>query len=364
MLIAVNKQQPTLRKSINFFTSTRSYAEMASNQAAFLDAPSTPLRVGSTPMPKPGPDDVVIKNHAVSINPLDLGMAASGRFCKTLPWVLGQDVAGEIHDIGSSVTHLRKGDRVVGHSWSLFTGQTQDGAWSLYSNVPAKNTAIIPQTLPFTEAVVLPLAIDTATSGLFDEQKPGLALEWPDAHAEKSAVKGVVVVYGASSSVGSMAIQLATAAGYRVIGIASKRNFDFCRSCGATDVFDYKDSSVVDGVIKAVGDDTFIGVYDAIGTAASSEIDVAILEKLGGGSLATVHDVPANLPANVKAKHIFGLGAFSFPIWEKFVTPALESGKLQCLPKPLVVGKGLESLQKAMDRLKDGVSAQKIVVEL
>lgn len=49
---------------------------------------------------------------------------------------------------------------------------------------------------------------------------------------------------------------------------------------------------------------------------------------------------------------------------EEFVTKALENGQLKCLPEPLVVGKGLESLQEALEKSKAGVSARKLVVEL
>ena len=58
------------------------------------------------------------------------------------------------------------------------------------------------------------------------------------------------------------------------------------------------------------------------------------------------------------------MGEFAFPVWETFVGPALASGQLKCLPEPLVIGKGIESLQAALDKLKGGVSAQKVVIEL
>ena len=80
--------------------------------------------------------------------------------------------------------------------------------------------------------------------------------------------------------------------------------------------------------------------------------------------MATSQPPPDKLPENVKATYLMGVGDHSAPVWQDFVTKALESGQLKCLPEPLAVGTGLESLQEAMDLLKTGVSAQKVVVEL
>lgn len=87
---------------------------MATNQAAWLDAAATPFRIGESPIPKPGPDEVVIKNHALAINPADYIMADTGLFIKDFPRILGVDVAGEVHEVGSNITRLKKGDRVAG----------------------------------------------------------------------------------------------------------------------------------------------------------------------------------------------------------------------------------------------------------
>jgi NADPH:quinone reductase-like Zn-dependent oxidoreductase len=334
---------------------------MATNQSAFLDKAGTPLRVGESPMPSPGPDDIVIRNRAIAINPLDHKQADTGRFVKAFPAVLGNDVAGEVHEIGSNVTRFRVGDRVFGHVWGLTSGKNEDGAFSLYSRLPSRNAAIVPDNVKLPEAVVLPLAIDTACSGLFKE-KPMLKIAYPE--LDTPSTGQVIVVYGASSSIGATTTQLATAAGVRIIAIASQHNFELCRTCGATEVFDYKSDNLVADVVEAVDKDSFIGIYDAIADPSTLAHDVAILEKLGGGSLVTSGAAPEDVPHDSTATRMFGLGDFSFPVWENFVTPALEQDKLRCLPEPLVIGQGLESLQAGLDRLRSGVSGRKVVVEL
>jgi NADPH:quinone reductase-like Zn-dependent oxidoreductase len=65
-------------------------------------------------MPTPGPDEVVVKNRAVAVNPVDWKIQTSGgAFLKGWPIVLGTDIAGELYEVGSNVTKYKKGDRVL-----------------------------------------------------------------------------------------------------------------------------------------------------------------------------------------------------------------------------------------------------------
>ena len=116
--------------------------------------------------------------------------------------------------------------------------------------------------------------------------------------------------------------------------------------------------------IKTVGG-TFIGVYDAIGLPDQSyKYVLAILEKMGGGMLATVLSAPAEVPSNVKVGAVFGINPVTHPLWKDYVTKAMESGQLKCLPEPLIIGQGLASIQKGLDENKKGVSGQKVVIQL
>ena len=110
---------------------------------------------------------------------------------------------------------------------------------------------------------------------------------------------------------------------------------------------------------------TFAGVYDAISLQEDSyKHAVPIIEKLGGGILTTVLPGPENPPSNVKVGGVFGINENTHILWLEYITPALESGQLKCLPEALVIGKGLESVQKGFDENKKGVSAKKVVIEL
>jgi hypothetical protein len=77
-----------------------------------------------------------------------------------------------------------------------------------------------------------------------------------------------------------------------------------------------------------------------------------------------VHPPPPEVPANVKAGMIFAVNDVATPVYKNYVTPALQAGKLRCLPPPTVVGKGLEHINEALKKSKAGVSATKLVVTL
>ncbi|KAJ5128726.1 Alcohol dehydrogenase superfamily zinc-type [Penicillium atrosanguineum] len=346
------------------------------NQAAWLIKAGSPLQVGDAPMPAAGPGELVIRNAAVAINPLDCHMQDSGVFIQQWPAIFGCDVAGEVYEVGKDVQRFKQGDRVIGHAINLTSGRSQDGAFALYTVIPTDKAALLPDDISFTDGVVVPFALEAAVCALSLE-KPGVAmpgvstpaLGLPYPSLENMPTSGkTLVIYGGSSSVGSMTIQLATAAGIHIISISGAHNLDFCKRCGAAKVFDHKDPFLVDKIVHAarkVGSD-FVGIFDAIATPETYAHDIAILGQLDGGHLACVHPPPpaADLPANVKAGMIFAVDDVVTVVWKEYVTPALRSGKLQCLPPPFVVGKGLENIQLALEKSKAGVSATKVVVEL
>ncbi|KAM0721597.1 hypothetical protein Q7P37_002522 [Cladosporium fusiforme] len=337
-----------------------------SNQAAYLDGKGQTLRVADAEMPKPNADEVIIKNHAIAINPVDWKIQDSGLFIQKWPVVIGCDVSGEVVEVGSNVKHLQKGDRVLGHCTSLATQDSKNGAFQLYSATPAAVTAKIPDSASYSEASVLPLALDTAAAGLYGSRADGfMGLEYPTLTPTQSGK--TLVVYGASSSVGALVVQLAAASGVYVIAVASEHNHAFCRSLGASETFDYKSASVVDDVVKAVKASeprNFIGVYDTISNADSYKITVPFLEKLGAGNLAVTLPGPQDVPQAVKVGNVFGINPVTHPVWQSYVPEALQQGKLKFVPEPMVIGKGLESLQKGCDANKKGVSAKKVVIEL
>ncbi|KAF2025164.1 putative zinc-binding alcohol dehydrogenase domain-containing protein cipB [Setomelanomma holmii] len=336
------------------------------NQAAWLDKAGTPPRVGEAPIPVDRPGEIVIKNTAIAINLLDWHMQDHGVFVQQWPTILGCDVAGEVFEVrpevlevGPEVQRFKTGDRVIGHTINLVTGRPQDGAFALYVVVRADKADVLPDKISFTDGV-------EAGEALPGIPTPALGLPYPVLQDKAPSISKVLVVYGGSSSTGSMVTQIATVAGVHVIAITGPRNFDLSKRCGAAKVFDHKDPSIIDKVVEAVkksGCD-FVGIFDAISAPEPYANDLAILAQLGGGHLACTHPPPTEVPNNVKTGMIYAVNDVATPVWRDYVTGTLDAGKLKCLLPPTIVGKGLEYVQEALKMSKTGVSATKLVVEL
>ncbi|KAL6250639.1 hypothetical protein RBB50_002941 [Rhinocladiella similis] len=339
------------------------------NQAAWLPGPNEKLEIRPSELVKPGPGQVLVKNRAVSINPVDWkfqdGYSPTGK-----PRIMGQDVAGEVVEVGDGVTDFCVGQRVLAHVVGLATGRPQDSAFQEFSVAPALSTCPIPDDVSFEQATVLPLAISTAAHGLFSSEY--LALPLPRHNVQGSTGNKALLVWGAASSVSCVAVQLAVAAGVKVVATASKKNFALCKDLGASEVFDYNSPSVVGDLTAALQKYDLIGAYDAISTRDTQLNTAQVLAQLGGGTLAITLRPADEIPATVTVKPVFAVNiivsdkdkAVGKAIWHDFLPGALKSGQIKPLPKPEVFGHGLESLQGALDKQRAGVSAVKVVVTL
>ena len=372
---------------------------MPKNTAAWLMATQTNLEVKPAPYTHPGEGEIVVKNHAVAINPLDWVIQMLGNLTFSwikYPFILGADLTGEVIEVGKGVTRFSVGDRVLGHAVGTDKKRNSsvEGAFQEYTVVLAHMAAPIPGTLPYENAAVLPLALSTAACGLF--QKDQLALQYPSANPQPTGK--TLLVWGGSTSVGSNAIQLAVAAGYEVITTSSPRNFDYVKRLGASQVFDYKQKAVVEDVIKAFKGKIIAGAL-AIG-AGSAEVCSDVVHACNGNKFVSTASQSVsfeNLPQHhgmsvqlfllllrlvasnvsmqvkfrlrrIRTKSIFGStlmdNEVSKVIYEDFLPQALADGRYVAAPEPTVVGKGLDHVQAGLDAQKQGVSAQKVVISL
>lgn len=145
-------------------------------------------------------------------------------------------------------------------------------------------TAAIPDSLTFEKATTLPLAVSTASVGLYLPDYLGLPL--PSTSPEST--EQTLLVWGAASSVGATAVQLAVASGLRVIATASPANHQFVKDLGASVVFDYRSPTVVNDIVNELRGKEIAGAYDAISEEATFGPLSAIAEELGGLPVASV----------------------------------------------------------------------------
>jgi NADPH:quinone reductase-like Zn-dependent oxidoreductase len=182
-------------------------------------------------------DEVIVKVHAASVNPLDwhymrgkpyiMRMMGSGIGAPADPQ-LGVDFAGVVESVGKSVTTFKPGDAVFG---------ARDGAFSEYVRVRAsRNIVLKPANVSFEQAAAIPIAAITALQALRDHGKL------------KAGEK--VIVNGASGGVGTFAVQIAKSMGAEVTGVCSGRNIELVRSLGADHVIDYTTEDFTEGATK------------------------------------------------------------------------------------------------------------------
>jgi NADPH:quinone reductase-like Zn-dependent oxidoreductase len=211
------------------------------------------LTVETRPVPRPGPGEVLIKVRAAGVNPVD--WKAAGRRLGMVP---GIDVSGTIDSLGEGVTGWKVGEPVLGFA-------RQSGSYAEYAVIPVDSIAHKPKSLTYEQAAGVPIAGETAYRSLYETAK---------------IRKGdVVLIHGAAGGVGSAAVQIARAAGARVIGTASADNQDFLHSLGVDQSIDYRTQRFED-VVKDV--DLVLNTADADTTARS----IGIVKK--GGTLVTI----------------------------------------------------------------------------
>ncbi|ORY56965.1 zinc-binding alcohol dehydrogenase domain-containing protein cipB [Pseudomassariella vexata] len=339
---------------------------MSTNNAAYLTEKGKALEIKPAPYPTPKENEVIVQTRAIAINPVDYALQMMGD--TLFPWlqyphILGLDVSGEVVKIGSNVANFKAGDRVVGLA---------SGAFQSYSAVPAQMASTIPDSVTNEQAAVIPLGLSTASMGLFGKEY--LALHYPSINPKPTSKP--LLIWGGSTSVGSNAIQVAVSAGYEVITTASPKNFEYVKKLGASQVFDYNSPTVRDDILAALKGKTCAGAMaitsaDLTAAAAAADACYEIISKAEGTKFVATAQPPPEVPhPMVAAKFIRPFGdseedqELKDAVFGEYLPQALTAGKFRPAPEPEVVGKGLEALQEAMNVLKQGVSAKKIVVLL
>lgn len=205
------------------------------------------LQYEDLPQPKIKSDQLLVKVHASSVNPVDWKIRQGMLQLITgysFPKILGFDLSGEVVEVGSGVTRFKPGDLIYG-CLSVALG----GAYAEYAAVPERVVAKKPTNMTHEEAASLPVAAGTALQALRD-----LGNIQP---------LQSVLVNGASGGVGIFAVQLAKIFGAEVTAVCSSKNFDLVKSLGADRLIDYKqqdftqDAARYDIIFDAVAKESF-----------------------------------------------------------------------------------------------------------
>ncbi|KAF4630135.1 hypothetical protein G7Y89_g8006 [Cudoniella acicularis] len=220
------------------------------------------------------PNAIIIKIHAVALNPVDTKL--SGDFV-TPGAIWGFDCAGTVMAIGSAVTKKwQVGDRVCGSACGMDPVRPSGGAFCEYTALPGDMALRIPSDMSYEDAATLPTAINTTVLALFWSMK--IPMFFIDTLTEKPFP---VLVYGGSTSVGTMAIQVLRRCGLKPITTCSPKNFDFVKSYGAEAAFDYR-SPTCAADIKKYTKNGLAYVIDCITDDSTMKICYEALGRAGG----------------------------------------------------------------------------------
>lgn len=224
------------------------------------------LNYEDAPIPTVAPGEVLVRVHAVGVNPPDWYLRDGYKMLPpewqpavTFPVTLGTDVSGVISALAPDVTGLSVGDEVF--SMVRFPTGLAGGskAYAEYVSVPASEVARKPVGITHLQAAAAPMSLLTAWQFMIelghDEQNP---LQ-PQRHEPVPLKDKTVLVNGAAGGVGHFAVQLAKWQGARVIAVASAEHEAMLRDLGADEFIDYTKSAVedvvrdLDLVVDAVG---------------------------------------------------------------------------------------------------------------
>src|SRR6201996_4670057 len=237
------------------------------------------------PAPVPRPRDILVIVRAAGLNPVDFKFRRGklrAILRPKLPFVLGNELAGEVIAVGSDVKRFGLGDRVFAR-----VAKDRAGAFAEQACVDEDDAAHMPRNLDFTAAAAVPLAALTALQALRDELgvQPGQKL----------------FISGGAGGVGTFAIQIAKWLGAHVTTTASKRGEVLVRSLGCDEVIDYTVRDIsgagarFDAGLDLIGGKTLQQMFDImkpgtriVSVAALPEPQTAIRDLGGRRALAAL----------------------------------------------------------------------------
>jgi len=192
------------------------------------------LRLEEVPTPRPGPGQVLMRMHAIGINPVETYIRA-GTYARLpeLPYTPGNDGAGVVEQAGADLSEFKTGDRI-------YTAGSISGTYAEFALCKADQVHPLPPNVSFAQGAAIGTPYATAYRGLLQRAnaKPG----------------ETALVHGASGGVGTAAVQLARAHGLRVLGTAgSDDGIKHVRQQGAHEAFDHRAPDHFEQIMKATG---------------------------------------------------------------------------------------------------------------
>lgn len=368
---------------------------MATHFAAVSLAKGEPFELQSRPTPKPGPGELLVEVKSVALNPADGIMRDQGLFIPFYPTVIGFDIAGLVLDAGENVP-VHATDKIPGPffkpgvtrvaAYAAFFWRSCDpeyGAFQERCLVPWQHAVPLPDYIPWNQAATLPVAVEVPLNA-WDVM--GIS-RLGEAQGNRNPNREALLIWGASSSVGTMGVQTARqlrndrdssfAAVYATAGAANR---EYVSSLGADRVFNYKDPWVMDAIVAAARDDGLVIRHCFLATGQLAPCQAVLRAFLGDdeerenqdSKIASAPPIPSDAEKVNGVETIFVLPSMDederlaqFRYWMgTWLRENLANKAVIPSPELRVVGKGLGAINDGLDLLLRGVSCTKVVVEI
>lgn len=320
------------------------------------------------------PGEVAIKVTATAINPVDWKIRDTGFFIESWPTIIGSDAAGEVAALGPGVSGLAVGNRVF---FEGILGQSESCTFQQYCKMPADLLCKTPSSIADEQAAGIALANVAAVVSLYDKSGRGLPAPWNDG-GDKAGEGRALVILGGATSVGQYAIQWARLSGYeRIVTTASPKHRTHLTSLGAHEVLD-RHHATPEAISKVLGGVPLDVVLDGPSIKETQVQAVEVVRATGSRDRQVI--TLSAIDDDVKMFSETG----EIPVPVRLVMGVAWDPKLAYLSKPMVkhlggedglvakgviapnrvsvVAGGLAGLEEAMERVKTGVSGEKIVI--
>lgn len=369
--IIVYRNTPVYFYFLRFTMST-----VTQNLAAMLEKPGSALKPLIKSIPSPGENEILIRNHAIAANPVDWKIRDFGWHIDVFPTVLGSDVCGVVSAVGPNVTEFQVGDRIAGFAMIIANKKPEHGAWQTYTVLQDIATMRIPDSLDFVEGATFPMAFATASVALFERLMIARPVVADNQNSVEQRQQSGILIWGASSSTGTAAVQLAKDLGFKVFATASVRNHDYVKSLGAFEVVDYRDPDVVAKLAQLAekAQTPLRYAFDSVAEKGIPALCAAALLKSGGqgGKLVSTGPWPADQEKPDGIEFSMTIAAFAFTahaemgrwLFHEYLPQAIQEKRIVPAPKVVTVDGGVAAAQEALEMVKTGVSAAKVVVKV
>jgi len=334
-------------------------------KALLLNKKAKEFTVGDVEVYKPGPGEVLIKIQAAALNPIDWKFQKIDFFRGILPEqaIIGEDIAGDIVEVGEGVTNVNKGDRVFAQTEFA----NSHGGFQQYAVSLASVVAKIPHGVSYDAAATIPVVLSTSYVALHHSVPRGLGIPAPTSSTQSKVSKTPIVVLGGGGSVGQFFIQLAKLSGFSpIITTASLKHTEYLKSIGATDVLDRNlPVSNLSQKIAEIAKVPILHVFDAISLPNTQELGLGLLGS--GGQLAVV--LPPTVEVSEGQTIISVEGVLRHPdnveiledLYQTKASAFVESGAIRPL-RYEVLPNGLAGIIDGLARMEtDQISGVKLV---